>query len=355
MNLSTLIFKEISKRAWLLLLFIPLIIVLTSLWNINYIIDPFEYRTHKSDYISIGKAKKNWYGNIGVYKLTKLENNQYDTLIIGSSRVGTLSPDILKKYGFQNPYNFYIPQLQASDALEYLKYIIKTQNKLKTILYGVEFAGFNRHAKSNIHINNRLSTLINLNALWLYRGLQNFSKHTLEASLESYAVNNLHKKPFTNLKIANSDGHIEYVRRQKQDLEGKYNFQKENAFYLRNFKSHDAYYKDYVFSTKEMEAFREIIRLCKKQNIHLKVFFTPIHHTLYEAINKYHIQEEFIYLKKKVSEVTDYVDFTSISNITKQDKYFWDAAHYKKSLSPLIYDKLFLNKGDFGQYVPKSK
>jgi len=352
MNLSILTFKNIALKYWLIWVMSVVTFFLSIINYFNYKVDPFNYHSDILDRnYSLNITKEKWLQNFPIYKLTKVTQQQAQTLIIGSSTVGCLSTTLLSHYIKAPAYNFYVPVLQTMDAYHYIKYIVKNSN-LKTILYGLEFAGFNKSLNNSYTLNNSLKKFMNLNSLGLYRYLQNFSFYTLKASYASYQlIQHPHKK--IDKIYLNNDGTLSLYKREQLDKLGQYDFKGRNRGYLKSFTHGDAYYMHYRFDEEQFKNLQKIKTLCDERGIDLKIFINPIHISLQNLIHSLRYENKILEFRTRLAKISNFTDFTLPNKITQDDSYFWDAAHYKTKMSPLIYDKLFLNKGDFGVNVKK--
>jgi sugar phosphate isomerase/epimerase len=84
---------------------------------------------------------------------------------------------------------------------------------------------------------------------------------------------------------------------------------------------------------------KKIIDLCKKYNIKLIIFTNPLHAITYqEAVKNGYL--DFLF---KLSEITEYYNFSGINNITINNTYFNETSHYKFEVGDMIIDAIFNN------------
>jgi hypothetical protein len=93
---------------------------------------------------------------------------------------------------------------------------------------------------------------------------------------------------------------------------------------------------------------KKIIDLCAKYNIKLVIFTNPLHVITYQdSVKKGYL--DFLY---KLSEITEYYNFSGINNITINNDYYIETSHYKFEVGDMIIDAIFNNTIDselFGQ------
>jgi len=98
---------------------------------------------------------------------------------------------------------------------------------------------------------------------------------------------------------------------------------------------------------------QSIIDLCNRNNIKLILFTNPLHILTYKQAVEY----GYIDFLSRLSEITDYYNFSGINDITTNNENYFEASHYKSKVGKLIIDVIF-NKTDkkllsqgFGYYV----
>jgi len=99
---------------------------------------------------------------------------------------------------------------------------------------------------------------------------------------------------------------------------------------------------------------QSIIDLCNRNNIKLILFTNPLHISMYQQA----VENGYIDFLSKLSEITDYYNFSGINDITINNDNYIDSVHYKAEIGNLIIDVIFNNKTDqkllsqgFGYYV----
>ncbi|MBQ8698292.1 MAG: hypothetical protein IJ521_04775, partial [Schwartzia sp.] len=92
--------------------------------------------------------------------------------------------------------------------------------------------------------------------------------------------------------------------------------------------------------------------LCNQNGIELIVFINPIHNSTYLATNL----AEFNEFKQRLSEITDYYDFSGLNEITTNNYYYYETSHYRPIVGDMIIQRIFYpeRETDFGVFVTKA-
>lgn len=154
--------------------------------------------------------------------------------------------------------------------------------------------------------------------------------------------------------IRNYEGDTEDLRRRMystgcEDLNADIVFDKENRA---------AYWATY-YSPRVDEAIVEIQEfcdICKAHDIKLTVFTNPMYVTTYEKS----INNEYLYFLERLSEVTDYYNFSGYNRISMDDSYYFETSHFKPEAGEIIMDIMENGSNEdevliqgFGAYVTK--
>ncbi|EDY82254.1 hypothetical protein VDG1235_1874 [Verrucomicrobiia bacterium DG1235] len=89
-------------------------------------------------------------------------------------------------------------------------------------------------------------------------------------------------------------------------------------------------------SSELLTEISETIKLCREKNIRINFFITPrFHKTLY-ARDRNTIDE----FKRRLTEITNFYDFTEVSEYTQNPKYWLDTSHYTSELGSILLNEL---------------
>lgn len=105
-----------------------------------------------------------------------------------------------------------------------------------------------------------------------------------------------------------------------------------------------------------LQTISEIKKTCDDYNIEVIFFTNPMHHVTHEAVVEY---DYYLFLRK-LSEITDFYNFSGINDITINNDNFLDTSHYNAYVGDMILDVIYnknesnlVNQG-FGMYVTKN-
>lgn len=154
--------------------------------------------------------------------------------------------------------------------------------------------------------------------------------------------------------IRNYEGDTKELQRRMystgcEDLNTDIVFDEENK---------EAYWATY-YSPRVDESIAEIQEfcdICKAHNIKLTVFTNPMYVTTYEKS----IKNEYLDFLERLSEVTDYYNFSGYNRISMDDSYYFETSHFKPEAGEIIMDIMENGSNEdevliqgFGAYVTK--
>jgi hypothetical protein len=109
--------------------------------GVNYIVDPYGM----NNFINIDKFNSKKYSNTKYtikFKSNILRSNQFDTIMLGTSRIGVMNPNVVDKYLKSNTFNLEIPGSITLIQNKFFKYA-NHFNDIKYLIYGIDFMSFN--------------------------------------------------------------------------------------------------------------------------------------------------------------------------------------------------------------------
>ena len=103
---------------------------------------------------------------------------------------------------------------------------------------------------------------------------------------------------------------------------------------------------------------RNMVKLCKDNNINLKVFTTAIHVSQLQILEEVNKMDIYYKWKIEVAKITPYWDFMYPNTITKNSDNYIDPSHIRQEkgylyFARLLDDKSVIVPSDFGRYVTK--
>ncbi|WP_036476584.1 hypothetical protein [Myxosarcina sp. GI1] len=337
-----------SVRFYLKVYFGILISGLLTVASFNLIVDPYNiYRLvevpglDRKDPSIVKSAMRR-------IKSIDITERNYDTLILGSSRViQGIDPESPIFSDF-SAYNAGLPRAYIYEIYHIFKYAQKNLD-LKAVVLGLDFEVF----------------LLNAD-----RGIKDFE-------LSKFTGNNIYLANWKNLFTwQNIEFSWKTIKSQKHDYSFVYTdkgFRKNNYFignYHDNFEKHTQHVFALVGGEKEnllpqksnikynLKLIEKIVKDCQKNNIKLYLFISPTHaHQLevYRILNLFSLYENW---KKQLTTMTNklsknnsknnymlwgFSGYNRINTEKIQDRnmhWYWDSSHYKKKVGEMILARL---------------
>lgn len=298
-----------------------LLLVLGSLFLVNYSIDPFGDRDWIVDkiYKPIVHERSEKYN----YIFHQNHYHDYDCLILGSSRVMVLEPGTDQKC-----YNFGIHVANNPEKLFILEEWLK-HSSLKRVYLGNEL--YNFHAQTDpLKLNPTKFTHGNESN---YLSFQTFS---ISAKALRYQLNHETQTYFSD------NGTIRYAPSQVSVLS-------QNELKSRSFETyrHDYIEQPFSYDSNASIPLQKIKQLCKQHNIKLYPFITPTYadlHTLFD--NNLHLSHSNQRFRNDLITVFGTVyDFDTFHPYHRDPSYFYDPIHYRPALASKLFERFDKENG----------
>ncbi len=289
---------------------IAIIVILSTQISINYFLDP--YGIFNKKYINY-----KYHPNLNYVKTSYILNNKnkYDSFLLGSSRVGTISAEKIKNGKY---YNMSISSALLAEELDILKILLKNKIEIKNVLLGLDELSFSHFPESHYYDYLRMpyTKLRNKKELiktYLFIPLYEYRK-LIPNSEVKFDINNTGKFLWGNKNLKNNKEEIPKI--------------------------------EYVRQEKTLEEIKEFIELCEKNKINLIIFFTPqfrIENSKYKDLDR-----KFEKIKREVKNICKYpvYDFTDLRNISRKKEYWHDISHTKPIVGEMILKKIYQDKID---------
>lgn len=303
---------------------------------IRYIIDPVGIN-NKVDlglYKDVALAYR-------VQKFVELNEIKPNTLIFGGSRIHYINPLDVEKYTHDKVYNLGLSYSTLEEQYYFLKYSIE-HFEIKNVIIGLNLYPFSEKLENN-------SSDFDKDLLEDGFTFSKQMKHYLGLPLLKYlkyAYENNYTEPFyKNGAITAYHQQIvlqnhTWKDRQRNSLEG---YRKKYTNYLE-------------WGDSGLNHFKEMVKLCKDNNINLKVFTTSVHASQLQLLKDLNKMDIFYKWKEELAKITPYYDFMTENSITINDDNYIDSSHLKQELGYLYFAKIFEDSSvevpnDFGIYV----
>lgn len=327
-NFYTLIFKKSLSYKKSLRNFLFLFIIMANLVAlINYVVDPFWMFNH-SNFLNqkqLDFNERQQKTNYLVYN-----KNNYDSLILGSSRTTYLNQNLFTSY---NSFNYAANSMYPNEYEYFIDtFSTITQKTPKSIILGVDFFGSNKNEnkgnKELLYYKNTKNNFYRIKMLYSFKMLR-FSFKNIRQSIKT-------KKLYYNRDLTKFN--------EKVNISALPEKIKNTLKYLENYN-----YDETLFDT--------FSGLKSKYNSDFIVYTTPV---TFEQMKLYHElgfdEYYFRWLDELISSFGGIYHFMLPSSLTKEQSNFFDAGHATKNSMDMISRVLSSNKkidGDDFIYLTK--
>jgi len=338
-----------TYKRWSHITIILTLLFIAGIMLFNYIVDPHNvFKTKTYSRLNAKKIESNEY----LLKARDIVQQKPDVILLGSSRVRFgLDPQHYELLTGVPAYNAGLSSSTPAIQLNYLKYALKNNPKLKRVVLGLDFAAFKENSKQHVHYDEeRLQTTWFTFVDW---NEQTLSISATKASLKVLYDNWHNTTKYTTDTYATDGSHkVESLlpMREQMLLNG------ENYFYihLKGYIGDEGYYRNYKLSDEQMNDLKQIIALCEENEIELFLFINPAHAMQWEAIELAGVWDEFEKWKQELVSLAPIWDFSGFHTvaITPPDRFddYIDQSHYRKHIGNYIFQRM-LHKNE--EQVPK--
>ena len=343
----------INEKKWVKLwMIITIIIPIIALFN--YIIDP-NGMNNKIVIDGINSYKKTNTGYTYRFKTTRLIENEFETLMLGTSRIGVMDPNVVGKYTKGSTFNLEAPASTTEMHYKLFKYALK-HNHIKNLVYGIDFMAFNGSRTLDKtypqfkKLDSKISNQEEITNYDLY-----FNLDTTKSSFNILYKNITNQKIITERYLQN--GMRVFYPYIDKLARGKYSYERRMQYSFQEYYNKvNGIYKDYKYSENYLNYFSKIIEECKENNIKIWVYIPPMYNRHFDSLQSAGYYDEFEKFKRELVKVTNYIDFTGRNTITNNADNFWDSAHLRVNITTPLMARIFHDKSveipsDFGVLV----
>ena len=335
----------------------------------NYLVDPFKMFSSPT-FEGVNKVKPEYHKHIRMSKAFTIRKKKPSAIILGSSRAEVAMDP--KHPGWNTPlqevYNLALSSGRIYELEHYLKHAHQ-QNHLRKVVLSVDLFMFNANI---IHENGfSMDRLSSAQAPGFKTGWLNdivislFSLDALQASFNTVTqqhsthipiyLDNGERHPTHNWKIIQHKGGGHYAAFRsniKHSIKGMDSWE--------NFNLTNETIKNQLLP---FNSFKRIVAFCRKNNIKLYIYISPIHALKQEVIWQLNLWDTYEQWKKQMVaaifdnqhkndqaiELWDFSGFHSIAtekvptkgDKTSQMQWYWEGSHYKKRVGDMILNKMF--------------
>lgn len=328
-----------NNKKWIKILLVLCILGFTFVGFVNYIVDPYGFNNK----ITINKINSKKYSNTLMttrFKSNILQNGTFDTIMLGTSKIGVMDPEVVNKYLNANTFNLDYPASNTLIQNKLFKYAVH-HNEIKYLIYGIDFLAFNKNKsmqkdfKEFYELQKKIDNFETISNYDLYFNIETFSKSV------KLVIKNILNKQATDVVYFPKNGMREYSNYIEDDKKGKFELDKNIRNDVKSYFAAKGFYDNYEFSYEYLENFRNTIEFCKENNIKVFVYIPSMYSDLFDAINQGNYFKEFEKFKKEIANITDYIDFTGHNKLTTNKNNYWDGSHLKVEKTEEIMKNIF--------------
>ncbi len=271
-------------------------------------------------------------------------------LILGSSRALKFEPEYLKSKTSQTFFNFAVNHGRPEDFLAIVRYYRDRIGSFpRTILIGVDVASLNDVVPNDARLCAEPRLLVSARDTQSFsdefdRFSQLFSYQQLKSSVKSIG-NSLRPIHREAEHIFDSDGVIQYTKRQSEMAAGTYDFEAAFEFNEREFLAIFSPLREP--SKRRLGYLRETVRVCKENDCQVHLFATVSHPRLRESLASKTKFLQFEELAIKAIEAmaaefgATFIDFGSVESFSGDPECFVDGIHPLEPNTRRMIDRLW--------------
>ena len=341
-----------NEKKWIKIWFV-FVFMIPVLGIFNYLVDPYGFN-HFVTIEGINSEKNSNTTLTTRFKSNVLEEGNITTIMLGTSKMGVMNPEVVDKYLGGKTFNLAYPGSVAEIHNKLFFYALK-YNHIKNLVYAIDLMSFNKSRtlkydfQEFYELEGKITKKKPISNYDLY-----FNFDTLKKSI-LLLYKNMRGERDTKI-IYSRNGmrkHFNYIEALDH---GTYQWKKEVYKEMRHYYLPDGIYKKYQFSTSYLESFREIILFCKKNNIKVWVYVPPTYIDFFSALVPAGYYDAFELFKRELVKITDFTDFSGNNTFNRNINNYWDGVHLREEFTETIMSDLFnepFKKGSkkFGIFV----
>jgi len=306
---------KMNKKSFIFLSLGVALLLFSSLALLNYRADMTRILHHDYTHVYKGIHPNKLFLKT-VYLLDNKE--KYDTIVYGSSRGGFVDVSLISPKAYNMSHGFGT----VTTYLDNLKTLLGNNIKIKNVWISInDFVIWKDQTNSlvNMAYHNGLFGNIPLYTDWLFE-LRSKNVKILTDNIPLVKSN----------YIINPQEKVKNSRKKEKILSEKRNIPPTTLGYTGIFRIDSA--------IKEVKDIKEI---CKKNNIHLTIFFYPTYYKTYFRYNQYKIEE----FKRKLASIIDFYDFYDVGRLSINKKNWFEGSHFTPSVGDYIIKNIQQGKG----------
>ena len=242
---------------------------------------------------------------------------KFNGFIFGSSRVTALHPE--KINNGEKVYNMTYPAGLPCEHLANIKTFLA--NNIKPAKIYMAFDSMSYTALYSEHI----TKPINCPYEYLRDNPEQFYSLYLNAAVTFQSLGKIIKhSPVKNFV----DNFYKYGWEFDYNMDSKFDWDKAVPS-LGDF-------NDKKFVDSALNDIREIVKICRENNIKLVIFTNPMHYITYLAS----LERNYIYFLTELAKITEFYNFSGLNAITLDNNNYLETSHYKAEVGDIIINIL---------------
>lgn len=340
-----------SHKYYVQILLLTVLSGLGLILGLNLAVDPYSV-------LGTSRLKYTFQPNERYLKIEYLaqHRNQFDSYLMGSSRIGTTDPHDVQKYLLDSHfYNLSVSIGSTHDHLKHLEYLIASGNRPRHLYIGLDVdLGLTDFS----HDAHQLLTSLHPDVPGQDKA-QSRTTYWLEYAA-SFHPRVTYEKVWKNLFAETPNGYLDLnmaagtwsrpsqlariATDQARYIREEPSFHQHNARIVKNIRGRD--------NLKAMQKIRDI---CLQHGISLTVFITPHHRAIMDSID----ENDYLAWLKGLAAITPFWNFSGYNSITLDDRNYLEASHYLPRIGTLAAARIFNDQkanipADFGVLVNAS-
>lgn len=275
-----------------------------------------------------------------------INHSDYDSYVIGCSKTGAFSTELLNEYYDAKFYNMLMYGGDLYDSEMTVKYLLENyevkniivNTGLSELLY---FNGEDDNMKGNLHAKTDDSSLLMFYGKYLFANPKYAVDKLTAYANDSYLVNE-------NKVFIPETGEFDKSLRDIEPIGSSSSYLSQYPAFLEETSP--------VASLPSVNACVESVSRMKQMCEDAGVSFTFVVSPLYKTDLDIYCNEDLFDFFRQLSQVTDFWDFSGYHSVANEARYFYDTSHYRNNVGVMMLAKMFQNTQayvpeDFGVYV----
>ena len=325
----------INSKKWVRLFLLLLFLCMAAYMALNFYVNPLGYFTQARGehfYYSDDFARSIKSAYVMEHK------DEIEGAILGGSKAGAISTDLMEEMTGLHYYNFYVSQGNFLDYMRYTRYLVEDIG-VKEITLQLSSFEFQRYDRTNLANNYHVPAILTGNP---FKRVQEFASYlmtdvsTLYTEMTTRPSRQTFKTECTADGMRNWYGTLvsfaknpdAHVRRRVQK---KYKANLETLFTKTRTGSSET-----LFNNEE--AMREIVSICKKNDVKLRVFVGA---SSFNEKCLFEGETYYTYLSRLVDIVGEIWDFSDYNDVNMNPYNFFDQRHYSYEVADLMVRTMF--------------